>query len=62
MRTGSGAAATSDIARAQARGWEVGEPLRRSRGWTLTHSFVVTAAWKLKSVIKASISINELLA
>lgn len=53
------AAVTSEIARAQARGREVDEPLRRSQGWTLTHSFVVIAAWKLKSVIKASISINE---
>lgn len=28
----------------------------------LRHSFLVIAAWKLKSVIKASISVNELLA
>lgn len=27
----------------------------------LSHSFVLIAAWKLKSVIKAPISINELL-
>lgn len=36
VRRGSGAAVTSEIARAQARGWEVDEPLRRSQGWTQT--------------------------
>lgn len=40
---------------------EANELLMHSTEWTLTHSFVVLAIWKLKSVIKASISFNELL-
>jgi len=40
---------------------EANEMLTHSGEWTLTYSFAVFAIWKLKSVIKASISFNELL-
>lgn len=40
---------------------EANELLVPSKEWALTYSFVVVATWKLKSVIKASISFNELL-
>lgn len=40
---------------------EANELLMHSSEWTLTYSFVFLAIWKLKSVIKASISFNQLL-